>query len=392
MKYAYYIYITFTYLGCLYLNHTEIHQRLEPPEIIVSEATYSTVKIELRYEINDEDVDNIHEHEKNVKDKIDFKIEISDDSHLDGVDMNIRSGSEYVSKSFARTHSHNHNFHRVSNIVNPTDEDEKNGHGKDENEDSDDEWKITDDGIGSQYNWKDIAKLNRIKDNLWIVNDLDPAHLYSLRACIRNKHGWSDFSDIITFETTSMINSCILQRKEQLKLISILANQNILYNSIQLLFRASKDGYSSKAFHQNCDGYSNTITILISDKNRVMGGFTNVAWSTDFGYKRDEAAFLFALRHERKLKHHAFKIKSSQDKKAVYHSPDAGPIFGEGFDLFIQNQCNDKPQNISNPKSYHLQQGIFSDGQGSDRIVDYEVFHLAHQLNVQRRGHREVLY
>lgn len=327
-------------------------------------------------------MDNIHENEKNIKDKIDFKIEISDDSHLDGVDMNIRSGSAIVSKSFR----HNHNLHRGS-IAN---QDEKNDHGKDENEDSDDEWKTTDDG--SQYNWKDIAKLNRIKDNLWIVNDLDPAHLYSLRACIRNKHGWSDFSDIITFETTSMINSVILQRKEQLKLISILANQNILYNSIQLLFRASKDGYSSKSFHQNCDGYSNTITILKSDKNRVMGGFTSIAWSTEFGYKRDEAAFLFTLRNEKKLKHHVFKIKSSHYKKAVYHSPDAGPIFGEGFDLFIQNRCNEKPQNISNPKTYHLQPGIFSDGQGSDRIVDYEVFHLAHQLNVQRRGHREVLY
>ena len=362
---------------------------MEPPEIIVSEVTYSTVKIELKYDVHDTDVDNMQQHDKTCKDKIEFKIEISDDSHLDGVDMDY--GKSLRSIDILHQQHQQHHLQNEDQKQNDIDSYD-NMHGKDGNEETSDEWKVTDDGMGSDYNWRDIAKLNRIKDNLWIVNDLDPAHLYSLRACIRNKHGWSEFSDIITFETKSMIDSCILQRKEQFKLISILANQNILYNSIQLLFRASRDGYSSKSFHQNCDGYADTITILISDKNRIMGAFTTIAWSSDFGYKRDECAFLFSLRHEKKLKRHTFKVKSSENKKAIYHSPDAGPIFGEGFDLFIQSHCNEKPQNVSNPKTYWLPQGVFSDGRCSDRVVDYEVFHLAHQLNVQRRGHREVLY
>ena len=44
-------------------------------------------------------------------------------------------------------------------------------------------------------------------------------------------------------------------------------------DSLKLLYRASRDGYSSYEFHNRCDNEGPTITVIKSDHGKVFGGF-----------------------------------------------------------------------------------------------------------------------
>lgn len=46
-----------------------------------------------------------------------------------------------------------------------------------------------------------------------------------------------------------------------------------------LIYRASKDGFNSKAFHNLCDGVEKTIVILRSDLNEIFGGYADGPWN-----------------------------------------------------------------------------------------------------------------
>lgn len=64
---------------------------------------------------------------------------------------------------------------------------------------------------------------------------------------------------------------------------------------LQLLYRASDDGYEAKNFHQKCDDIPNTVTLVRSSNGNVFGGFTTQKWDSHSGYKEDKFAFLFSL-------------------------------------------------------------------------------------------------
>jgi hypothetical protein len=46
-----------------------------------------------------------------------------------------------------------------------------------------------------------------------------------------------------------------------------------------LLYRATRDGFTAKAFHVKCDGKPKTITIIKTDQDYVFGGYTSAAWN-----------------------------------------------------------------------------------------------------------------
>jgi len=50
----------------------------------------------------------------------------------------------------------------------------------------------------------------------------------------------------------------------------------------RLLFRASRDGFASAAFHSKCDNKGPTVTIVKSGNN-IFGGFTEESWYSPMG-------------------------------------------------------------------------------------------------------------
>ena len=54
--------------------------------------------------------------------------------------------------------------------------------------------------------------------------------------------------------------------------------------SWELLYRASEHGYTSKSFHECCDGKRPTLIVIKSSEGWIFGGYTNRYWSSDSIY------------------------------------------------------------------------------------------------------------
>ena len=64
-----------------------------------------------------------------------------------------------------------------------------------------------------------------------------------------------------------------------------------------LLYRASRDGFTSAAFHAKYDYKARTITLIKTKDNYVFGGFTSTVWSltsSTGAFIHDSNSFLFS--------------------------------------------------------------------------------------------------
>jgi hypothetical protein len=107
-----------------------------------------------------------------------------------------------------------------------------------------------------------------------------------------------------------------------------------------LLYRATRDGFTSKAFHLKCDGKGNTITIIKNNLNYVFGGYASSAWHSSGSYINDPNAFLFSFRRAGVSFKDQFTVKVAAN--ALIGNTGYEPIFGGGGgnDICIYNQSN----------------------------------------------------
>ncbi len=100
-----------------------------------------------------------------------------------------------------------------------------------------------------------------------------------------------------------------------------------------VIYRASRDGFRSKDFHSNCDGITNTLTVIKSKASEnVFGGYTEKAWDSKFKWISDPEAFIFSLINE---EDNPFKSMSIGQNSICCHC-DYGPIFGGDENGFIK--------------------------------------------------------
>lgn len=83
-----------------------------------------------------------------------------------------------------------------------------------------------------------------------------------------------------------------------------LLNSELKIKELNLLFHAGNNKFSAEAFHEICDGKSNTLILSKNSKNQIIGGFTPVSWESDkFGkFKTDNSqkSFIFSVTNEEK--------------------------------------------------------------------------------------------
>lgn len=134
-----------------------------------------------------------------------------------------------------------------------------------------------------------------------------------------------------------LADSLILNKEEALYLAEF---TNASHGA--LLYRATRDNFSSASFHLRCDGKANTITIIKTNTNFVFGGYTAAKWTSDRNYSCDPAAFIFSLRRNGVSNKEKFMIKSPEYAILGYSS--YGPIFGSGIgsenDFYICDSSN----------------------------------------------------
>jgi hypothetical protein len=108
--------------------------------------------------------------------------------------------------------------------------------------------------------------------------------------------------------------------------------KNIPYN-FNLLYRASRDGNTTAAFHAKCDNKGASITIAkITNSEQIVGGYNPLVWDSSQSYKSTADCFIFSFANRTNLQ--TAKVgysKSDQDSIACYS--EHGPVFGRGNDL-----------------------------------------------------------
>ncbi len=139
-------------------------------------------------------------------------------------------------------------------------------------------------------------------------------------------------------------------------------------SKINLLYRATRDGFTGQAFHSKCDGKGNTITIIKNNLNYVFGGYASSAWHSSGEWIDDPNAFLFSLRRAGVSFKDKFTIKVATN--ALYGHSGYGTTFGGGHDIRICNQSNTNIGSYSNfGNSYNLPNGYTLGGNARDFLA-----------------------
>ncbi|RIA91031.1 hypothetical protein C1645_822606 [Glomus cerebriforme] len=191
-------------------------------------------------------------------------------------------------------------------------------------------------------------------------------------------------SIIITNKHASLIE-CWMQKKsdDHLQCVSNRLNNYTkrLEFNWKLLFRASRDGYSSSDFHLKCDNRGACVVIIkISGHDQVIGGFNPIGWYTSrYEYYSTSDSFIFSINFNNSLQQNSLNqenIKLCRVKdasRAIYQDPTRGPTFGYP-DLSISDNCNENSRSNFEPKFHYLRNDI--NPIPGFYVDDYEIFQV----------------
>ena len=111
---------------------------------------------------------------------------------------------------------------------------------------------------------------------------------------------------------------------------------------LELLYRATRDGWGSADFHRLCDSQGATVTVVKSAGGFIFGGYADLPWGGGSAYKASPGAFLFGL-HTSKGQGPIKLTQGGQSPnagRAVHHNSSTGPRWGGGHDLQIGDNPN----------------------------------------------------
>ena len=167
------------------------------------------------------------------------------------------------------------------------------------------------------------------------------------------------------------VNSYIMKYYE-LNLIEagIKKKQNKTIKKFTLLFRASRDGYSSSNFHSKCDGKENTLILVETTNRRRFGGYTECQWDQNGNYKNGPYSFIFSFDNK--------KIYYSKNgSNSIYGYSGQGPTFGSNHDFYINDSCDSSSSGESMGGCYENDGKKYPlTGSSSFLVSDYEVYQL----------------
>ena len=148
------------------------------------------------------------------------------------------------------------------------------------------------------------------------------------------------------FQNSMDFDSVILDNSiENKKMVATWVFETLKANQgpFKLLYRGSRDGFSTKNFHEKCDNKGPTVMIIKSNYGKVFGGFTDISWDSSNSWKTTKNAFLFSVDKKGK-----YTIKPDCEGFAMRCHENYGPSFGNGHDLYISDKCNTNHSSYSN--------------------------------------------
>jgi hypothetical protein len=152
---------------------------------------------------------------------------------------------------------------------------------------------------------------------------------------------------------------------------------------LELLYRASRDGWSSTDFHSKCDNHRHTVTVIKCTGGNVFGGYTDVPWTSSHecdAYQSSSNAFIFALQYPSGVAPVKMPLLQYQYGRAICRYQYYGPTFGGGHDILIADNANSNSNSRTNIFSYQLPAGqnpqTFFTGANHFTTAEIEVFRV----------------
>lgn len=153
-----------------------------------------------------------------------------------------------------------------------------------------------------------------------------------------------------TKNNSQRFNSKIITNVEDLDLIArglvkddldSLKNLRVGY---KLIYRATEHGENAEDFHERCDDFEGSLTIIKTKEGNIFGGYTSLSWDPEDEHeKKDDGAFVFSLNLEK------LYFESGKKDYSIFCDKNKGPCFVGMFAI---------SENILKNKSYINPWGI----------------------------------
>ena len=145
----------------------------------------------------------------------------------------------------------------------------------------------------------------------------------------------------------------------------------------KLLYRASRDGFDAKSFHDKCDHNPGTLTVIKTTKGYVFGGYTFATWDGDGCWKSDMHTSLFSLINMKARPVHFFMRWGNA---GIHCNSDTGPVFGYD-EIHIKSNSNSSYGSFSKLDTSIVLEGYtvtstFLAGARHFQTTEIEVFQL----------------
>ena len=160
-----------------------------------------------------------------------------------------------------------------------------------------------------------IAELGGYKDKIKEINKLKEEidSLNNTKSKIKSE-------EKITKMTRTVIKGDIIHNIKELEMITRKINRSNNKITLNLLYKATADSDSAKAFHQKCDAAESSLVLIETDKGLRFGGFTSTNWRGDCEEKVDPHAFIFSFDNME-----IYDVINGD--KAIGCYPEFGPVF-----------------------------------------------------------------
>ena len=167
-----------------------------------------------------------------------------------------------------------------------------------------------------------------------LINNLEPDTTYEIKISVIYNNSICEEGEIKKIKTKE-VDSIILNETKKPKVLLNKIYEFSKYKKFELLYRGTRDGMNSYAFHQKCDNKGPTICLYKNNKNHIFGGYAAISWTNSGEWKPATNSFLFTLTNMHNTE--PMKLPHSEKDKiySVYHHPEYGPSFGSGRDISI---------------------------------------------------------
>lgn len=131
----------------------------------------------------------------------------------------------------------------------------------------------------------------------------------------------------------------------------------------RLVYKGTRDGFTSTDFYRCCDKKGPTMTVIQSTSGHLFGGYTSANWEThdNWEWSTDHDAFLFTLINPHEILPTKYEINAT-GRNAIGCKSSMGPSFGL-WDICVYSNSNE------NARSYVTFPSDYVDSTGRGRLT-----------------------